>query len=509
VKIVIVEDEIRIREGIKKLLIKLNKEEDMIVAEAENGQEGLELIGREKPDVVITDVKMPVLDGLEMLKQAFPIVPNMKAIVLSAYSEFEYARTAMKLGVTEYLLKPIVLSEFMNAMESVRKQIENDKNKKPEEVGSLSQVFKSIINGDMISNNALKEYLFHKYEIGLDQPISLLVWYNPIGAKDNVETGIRFLKSIMMEKTEIQFCFFEEEKENLLYMALYGYKDGKMLERWIQQRILRDKKIMNGCCLGWVEAKNIDYLQSAYKDMSGYLDWNISLGDNVIITYPNIKNIQTSVCIYPIEIEKEIKLAICNKQKDKITNLLEKFHSYFQNDKIYEPGKIKECYVRFYWAIINIANEINSFDYGEIEQKAVLEKIVRANSMNEIKAVTNSLIEKVEINTDNDIKSITVRRAIAIIHEYYQAGITLEEIAKELNITPEYLGTQIHKELGVNFSSYIKNYRITKAKELLLSTSLKIYEIAEKTGYADPKYFSKVFKGETGQLPAEFRHAFK
>ena len=201
-KIVIVEDEIRIREGIKKLLIKLNKEEDMIVAEAENGQEGLELIGREKPDVVITDVKMPVLDGLEMLKQAFPIVPNMKAIVLSAYSEFEYARTAMKLGVTEYLLKPIVLSEFMNAMESVRKQIENDKNKKPEEVGSLSQVFKSIINGDMISNNALKEYLFHKYEIGLDQPISLLVWYNPIGAKDNVETGIRFLKSIMMEKTE-------------------------------------------------------------------------------------------------------------------------------------------------------------------------------------------------------------------------------------------------------------------------------------------------------------------
>lgn len=508
-KIVIVEDEIRIREGIKKLLIKLNNEENIVVAEAENGQEGIEIICREKPDVVITDVKMPILDGLEMLKQAFQRVPSMKAIVLSAYSEFEYARTAMKLGVTEYLLKPIVLGEFMNAMESVRRQIENDKNTKPEEVGSLSQVFKSIINGDMISNDTVKQYLFNRYCISEDQSISILTWYNPVRKKEDAEAGVRFLKSIMAEKPDIKFCFFEEEKEKLLHMALYGYQDGHILERWIQQRILRDKNIMFGSCLGWVEAKSINNLQSSYKDMIGYLDWNISLGDNIIITYPNIKNIQTSVCIYPIEIEKDMKLAICNNQKEKILTILERFHSYFQNDKIYEPGKIKECYVRFYWAIINIANEINSFDYGEIEQKAVLEKIVQANSMNEIKVVTNSLIERVELNTSSDIKSITVRRAIAMIHEYYQTGITLEEIAKELNITPEYLGTQMHKELGVNFSTYIKNYRITKAKELLLSTSLKIYEIAEKTGYIDPKYFSKVFKNDTGYLPAEFRHAFK
>lgn len=96
-----------------------------------------------------------------------------------------------------------------------------------------------------------------------------------------------------------------------------------------------------------------------------------------------------------------------------------------------------------------------------------------------------------------------------MIHEFYQSGITLEEIASKLNITPEYLGTQFHKEMGVNFSTYMKNYRISKAKELLCGTQLKLYEIAEKVGYSDPKYFSKVFKETTGQLPAEYRKTFK
>ena len=96
-----------------------------------------------------------------------------------------------------------------------------------------------------------------------------------------------------------------------------------------------------------------------------------------------------------------------------------------------------------------------------------------------------------------------------MIHEFYQSGITLNEIADKLNITPEYLGSQFHKEVGVNFSTYIRDFRISKAKELLIGTQLKLYKIAEQVGYTDPKYFSRVFRECTGQLPEEYRKSLK
>lgn len=101
--------------------------------------------------------------------------------------------------------------------------------------------------------------------------------------------------------------------------------------------------------------------------------------------------------------------------------------------------------------------------------------------------------------------SLAVKKAQSMIHEFYADGITLSEIADRLNLTQEYLGAQFHKELGENFSVYIRNYRLAKAKELLIGTQLKQYEIAEKVGYGDAKYFARVFKECVGISPAEYR----
>ena len=104
---------------------------------------------------------------------------------------------------------------------------------------------------------------------------------------------------------------------------------------------------------------------------------------------------------------------------------------------------------------------------------------------------------------------LTVKRMKSIYHEFYQTGITLDEIARRLDVTPEYLSGQFHRVTGETFSVYMRNYRIKKAKELLLGTQMKIYEIAEAVGYSDGKYFSKVFRECTGCLPAEYRKSNK
>ncbi len=105
--------------------------------------------------------------------------------------------------------------------------------------------------------------------------------------------------------------------------------------------------------------------------------------------------------------------------------------------------------------------------------------------------------------------SLAVKKAQSMIHEFYADGITLNEIAGRLNLTQEYLGSQFHKELGENFSAYIRNYRLLKAKELLIGTQLKQYEISEKVGYTDAKYFARVFKECIGMSPAEYRKSHR
>ena len=140
----------------------------------------------------------------------------------------------------------------------------------------------------------------------------------------------------------------------------------------------------------------------------------------------------------------------------------------------------------------------------------LLSMIMSAKLRSELTEASASLLEIISRQEDQeDTVHLTVKRMKSLIHEFYRNGITLDEIGEKLNMTPEYLGTLFHKEMGTTFSTYMKQYRIGKAKELLCSTSLKLYEIAEQVGYSDAKYFSKVFKEVTGQLPGEYRKTYK
>ena len=260
--------------------------------------------------------------------------------------------------------------------------------------------------------------------------------------------------------------------------------------------------------MGWVETESICSLKTDYEDLEHYLEWSIPMGDEIIISLPEIKSVQTSLCVYPLELENQMKLAVCTNDSVRIEKSVENFRRYFQNQKIYEPQNVKECYVRFFWAMLSFLKETGNFNEDGFEQRELLEQITKTRTRKGLKKAANALLDRIG-KQKNAIENLTVKRAVAMIHEYYRSGVTLEEIAQKLGITPEYLGTQFHQEMGVNFSAYMKEFRIEKAKELLLGTQLKLYEIAEMVGYSDSKYFSRVFKAQTGQLPAEYRRIHK
>ena len=506
-RILIVEDEIRIREGIRKLLSKLDPGYE-IVGEANDGLEGLDLCRQLEPDLIITDVQMPGMNGLKMLETLYDEGRMVKTIVLSAYSEFEYARGAMKLGVTEYLLKPVNLSEFSKALENIKARIMEDNRRKPEKIGTLDQIMRELIGGRLQPDEDTRNYLFNNYHIATDREYILLVAYLGDQYEARAKDAKASLRRSLSHYEGIGYCTLEIESLRSLLAIVYHCASPSDFERWVQYQLL--KSFTEPAAIGFTVVDSLTQLRAGLDSVFPYMDWNLSFEDDVLISYPKITKIQTSMCIYPQDIETKMKTAVCASDHEKEKELLRAFSDHFKDGKVYDPHEIKESYVRFIWAIIETAKGIGNKRASEIKQQKLLERIMNAKTRAELSGVCNLIAETLSSMEDETASdNLTIRRAKSMISEFYHTGITLDEIASRLNITPEYLGTQFHKETGVTFSSYIKNFRIQKAKELLIGTSLKLYEISDRVGYSDPKYFSKVFKETTGQLPADYRKSFK
>lgn len=502
-KIIVVEDEVRIREGIRDLIDMLEGEWEF-AGEAENGEAGLELIRSIHPDVVITDIRMAKMDGLEMLEAAREEGIDVKAVVLSAYSEFEYARTAMKMGVTEYLLKPVSIDEFFKALEHIRTQIEKEKQQQPDMLGSLEQVISAVVYGQLEPDEEIRTYLKSRYEIeGSQTFIEVCIYLGGSGAEDAAQVQRRW-ERLLENAGASDYCIIKAEYEKSLLAVVYRYRDEHSLKRSIQYSLMREKEDYGS--IGYILAEGLKDLKQKFETIYNYMDWNVTLGDGVLITWPQVTQIQTMVCVYPVDLENGLKTELCLGQIEKVEEIIKKFHRFFFEDRLYTPKDIKECYIRFLWAAIGIMNEIGLIDYGKLNQQAILDGIMGSRSRKELEMIAENIFscltaEKSQENQEH----LTVKRMKSMIHEFYQTGITLDEIARRLDVTPEYLSGQFHKVIGETFSAYMRNYRIQKAKELLLGTQMKLYEIAEAVGYSDGKYFSKVFRECTGCLPAEYR----
>lgn len=501
-RVFVVEDEIRIREGIEKLLGKMDDIE--LVGDAKDGLLGLEGIRALKPDLVITDIMMPNMDGLEMLTKISEENLPVRAIVLSAYSEFDYARRAMKLGVTEYLLKPIAYNDFANAIENMRVQILKDISAKPQEIGTIEQIFSSVINDNQEMSEEVQSYLLRNYDISETESFAIMYVYLGSSYQGELEKIRSHFNHMLSLYKNLSFCVVEDEYRQSLLYIMYHFESAGDVERFVQSQIL--KSLKEAVTIAWTRTEGITTLREAVQKLLPYMDWGISLGRDVLISYPKVTNIQTVSCIYPIEKENAIKKSICDSDFDKMRIIADEFKKTFRDGNIYIPREIKECYVRFLWAVITISKEMAHLEEGDLEQQKLLALIMNAKTHEELSDACDFLLDLIDREKEEtNITHLTVKRMCGMIHEYYGTGITLDEIAERLNMTPEYVGTLFHKEMGVNFSTYIKNYRINKAKELLCGSNMKLYEVAEQVGYVDPKYFSRVFKEATGMLPGDYR----
>lgn len=499
-----VEDEAPIREGMVKILSKINPDY-VVVGKAEDGQKGYELICRERPDLVIMDIKMPKMDGLTMLGKIKAEHIPCKAIVLSAYSEFEYAKQAIAYGVTGYLLKPIKIPELKYALQQAEEEIQKEKG--AEQAFSLENIFLFCLNGQVKADDAFCAITQEKYGFTVKDPVEFfLVWMGDRYHEQKQRAKV-FLDNIAARSAKYDVFVQEVEGWNALLVVLYRFAPGQSQYEYYRKVVfpkLYDslEKPVIGVWRG------LDHLIDVPRILPGLkkdLEWNLWFPGGTLIRREEIDKLRVAPMKYPEDLEEKVKKALLKKDCDEVAASYEKLYEYFMQD-IHSPDQIKEIMIHFNWNIVN--SQKNRREESDLKIQNILQRIAIAVTWEEIKAAMEEFMDIVAYSLqDQEEPSVSeiVQRAKDLIRKYYNQGITLEEAAGKLFISEEYLSTQFKKETGYTFTETVRKYRIEKVKELLLETSLKLNQIAELAGYSNPKYMSKVFKDEVGMLPTEFR----
>lgn len=502
-RIAIVEDEIRIREGIHKLLSKADPDYE-IVGEAENGREGVTLLLHKRPDLVLLDIRMPEMNGIDMLEEIHAHGFRPQVIILSAYSDFSYAQQAMKLGAREYLLKPIVVDELLSAVRRAQEML-----RQQDLIRSGSRSRRDVLSSALYSDKPLSpdifEYAKHIHQLGEDTPFALML----IQTFGNPDYAIEEeLSAFTKQYIGGECTVLSAQIQGCTPCVFTGFDDsiGQTLEKKLFSLWRTDRRFVAqiGMCCG------LPSLRPTALKIAAQMEYGLIVPNGTLLDMDHVQQDGAEMLSYPIETENAVRMALARHDVDAAGARIRDFGTFFGNTGVYSPREIKEAHVRFVLAVLNTAHELGWKEKGILSRQELLDRIMSAIHPSQLATVCSMLEAFVaQENKEQCETGILVRRARSLMRDFFAQGITLEEIAQKLSVTPEYLGTQIHRETGMTFGTLMKQLRVEEAKKLLLTTDKKLYEIAASVGYADAKYFSKVFQSITGMLPAEYRRMNK
>lgn len=407
-KIVVVDDDKIIRLGLTKIIRRLFEQHE-VISDFQNGLVALEYLRENKVDLVITDIKMPIMTGSELIEKSAKELDNPPMfVVLSGYDEFTYVRDIMKSGAFNYLLKPIKQEELKKAIQEVEVKIKE--NKKQDKLLS-----KSI---EVLKRDFFKHILF-----------------------SNVETNYKTDRSLL-ENIQLN--------ENYKYKMTIVQRDGNN-DKTIISNFIRDILELN---------KDVEYLSFYFED-------------NVYI-------------VFYLECSE---VNLINKLTE---DIISKADSLVENDKNV--------------FIIEYTDKV-----WQLREQSRLFRKLKNNISSESKAKKYILSLSEEMNNniydENEKTNVTaIKLAKQYIIKNFNKNITLKEVADEVFLSQNYLSELFKKEMGEGFYDFLSRYRIQVAKDLLLTTNLRVYEIAENVGYNDSITFGRAFKKITGATPNSFRN---
>lgn len=532
-KLLIADDEQIVIEGIRDS-IDWGRYGIEIVGTAKNGSEALKLAKDLKPDIIISDIKMPGLNGLELIEELRDFLPNVKVILISAYEEFDYAKQAIRLGVNSYLSKPVKKAEVINEVSKIKSQLEQ-KQYEEEITKELQQRFNenlpilrehflnTLIRGVGVNDLETK---FQTYHVDLSPcNIGVMVCKMDHFHKINFEVDEARVQLLMLRIIDIfnettlpksKSITFQSYNQEIVTIFNAFEKDGLSVQEWIKfaekikHRVLAEigSEVSIGIGRIYPEIKDIGL---SYKEAVKALNYRLVYGDNSVLYIENVEDVETDAynpLININELLENIQNILYTGKLEEVFDLVDSFRQRLQNAERIPYYYIQQLYIQLLSIILRTATEIGIGTHLIAENNDLYGTLLKIESFSEldgwIKGILGNVCE--QINIKNKLKTKhSIQKAINYIREHCQEEISLTSVADYVRLNPNYFSRFFKEETGCSFVDYLKKLRIEKAKELLRTSNLKIYEICEALGYQSVQYFSTLFKNMVGVTPQEYR----
>ena len=500
-KILIAEDEKIERKAIKFYLDEFYSDQFEITAELANGKEAVEKALAEEVDLVLMDIKMPKLDGLEAAKQIKEKKPEVEIIILTAHSEFDYAKKAIEIGVRDYLVKPYLEDDFCQVIDkSLAKIKEKEKNKFREE---------KLIN-------KVKETIPY-----LEKEIILEVVYNTKSSLINFD---KHKKLLGIEGNEYQFLLLSAKPRKKLSDSFF-FKAKNLVKKNFKGVIS-----YNGLndIIFLIIADNLEFNEKQYrldniikelkKLYDGRYDSKLFLKkSNVIKNSNNLNDIynktrsslfksELKIDSYPYQREKKIFAKIIDKDQTAAEKEFSEVYNYLIEEENCDVSRISSYLRRF---VIFLNRRIMEY-YNREDPLFNLEQtendIAAINDLENLKFYFENLLNKIILNiseTHKEQKVEVIEKVKKYIQENYSSDITLDMVAEHIAFSKYYLSKLFKEVEGINYKDYLIKVRMERAKELLKNGE-KIKVVSQEVGYSNRNYFSRAFKKYTGISPGKY-----
>lgn len=496
------------------------------MGEAGNGEEALELADQLRPDVVLTDIKMPFLDGLELCRRLRVSLPGARLVVFSGFDDFEYARRAMSLGVSEYILKPINAPELIQVLEKLRGQLDRQRLERrdmetlrrryEESLPVLRELFYTRLLGGQFRPEQVQDRAA-RYEIDLPPGLWTAALVHADGLGDEGERDELLLLSVQsflekhfaLEGCAARVVLFGDmaallvhlDREERLYPLL---EELERLSRLSQSYLgLRLTAGVGLVCRGPEE------LNRSAEGARSALDYRVLAGGGRVIYIGDLEPQPAAAPSFEDEDQRALSAAVKLGTPEQVDQVVQTLMERLSHAGLSLSRcdlfllEVVTCLVRL---TRSAGAEVEDV-FGEGFTGAV--SVSDFSSLEELGAWLGRRCRKLHDllgRRRSDSTWQMMERAESYIAGHYtDEDLSVEALCAHIHLSPTYFSTLFKREVGMSFTAYVTKLRMEEAARLLRETDEKTYRVAEATGYSDPNYFSYVFKRHFGQSPSKFR----
>ncbi|WP_077622268.1 response regulator transcription factor [Sediminibacillus massiliensis] len=509
-KMLIVDDEPIICRGLKET-IPWQEAGVEVVDVAYDGNEAIEKLQRwQSIDFVITDVRMPNKDGLELARYLAENRPSVRTIMISGYDEFKYAQQAIHLGVKDYLLKPVDVDELLHVVHKLIEQLEEEKKE------SRSFLFSSIRNAiytQVFDYPVKKEDSFPEEDVTVFPFLTMIGNYGSL-LDQSIDGTVENIKLDWKQKLDQHLFNSGLESisiftgENILLTCVLA-KNSKELSADDCLPIIKEAINDQSFSLLFVlnqTTVQLHNLGKVYKGLRQDVEY-LAVVEQGIIVSPFDQSILSKNQPYPNEIESDLIDSVFQNQ-GKTADFLESLFAYLKEHRFLLKEVVPYC-SEIVSNIRKRAEKLLKRNTGD--GKLNFERRIDLTVYNSYELVEDLFIQDIErLMKEFELWEIDrndwmIERAEEYIKTYYASDLRAQEVADVINISPNYFSSLFKQRTGKNFTEYINEIRVEKAKALLEETPFKVHEIAEQVGYHEYKYFVEVFKRFSGTTPTKYR----